>query len=61
MPMTEKDRKRNRRQRRQKRIRSLKLRYEEAKDKKSREIIAEKIHHYERWWVPAEESSTEGK
>lgn len=56
MPMTEKDRKRRRRQRRQKRIRPLKLRYEEAKDKKSRDIIAEKIRRYEHWWIPAEEA-----
>jgi len=58
MPLTEKDRKRRRRQRRLKRMRSLKLRYQEAKDKKSRDIITEKIHRYEPWWVPAEESST---
>ena len=57
MPMTEKDRKRKRRQRRQKRIRSLKLRFEEAKDKKSREIITTKIRQYEPWWVPVDDSS----
>jgi hypothetical protein len=38
-------------------MRSLKLRYEEAKDKKSRDIIAEKIRRYEPWWAPVEESS----
>ena len=54
MPMTEKDRKRRRRQRRQKRVRSLKERYAEAKDKKSREIIAEKIRRYEPWWEEGE-------
>lgn len=57
MPLTEKDRKRKRRQRRQKRIRSLKLRYSEAKDKKSRDIIATKIHRYEPGWVPKDEAS----
>ncbi len=55
MPMTEKDRKRGRRQRRQKRIRSLKQRYAEAKDKKSRDIIAEKIRRYEPGWVASED------
>jgi hypothetical protein len=54
MPHTEKDRKRKRRQRRQKRIRALKQRYDEAKDKKSRDIIAEKIHRYQPWWQPEE-------
>ena len=57
MPMTEKDRKRKRRQRRQKRIRSLKERFAQAKDKKSREIITAKIHRYQPWWIPSEETS----
>lgn len=54
MPLTEKDRKRKQRQRRQKRIRALKDRYAQAKDKKSRDIIMEKIHRYQPWWQPEE-------
>jgi hypothetical protein len=50
MPLTEKDRKRRRRQRRQKRIRALKERYTQAKDKKSRDIISEKIRRYQPGW-----------
>jgi hypothetical protein len=55
MPMTEKDRKRRRRQRRQKRIRELKQRYELAKDKKSRDIITERIRRYQPWWKPGDQ------
>jgi hypothetical protein len=57
MPLKEKDRKRKRRQRRQKRIRSLKERYAQAKDKKSRDIITEKIRRYQPWWSPPEATS----
>ncbi len=57
MPLTEKDRKRNRRQRRQKRMRALKERFVQAKDMKSRDIIAEKIRRYQPWWDPSELAS----
>lgn len=54
MPLTANDRKRKQRQRRQKRIRALKERFAEAKDKKSRDVIMEKVRRYQPWWQPEE-------
>ena len=49
MPLTQKDRDRKRRQRRHKKMTELKLRLEQAKDPKEKEIIIEKIRRVSPW------------
>ncbi len=49
MPLTQKDRDRKRRQRRHKKMKELKLRLEQAKDLKEKEIIIEKIRRINLW------------